>query len=42
MLQNGTCQFVDEFLDLLDNLIPLHDKLYILGDFNLHRDNANG
>ena len=41
-LQNGTFQFFDEFLDLLENIIPLHDNLYILGDFNLHVDNANG
>ena len=25
-----------------ENIIPLHDKLYILGDLNLHLDNANG
>ena len=30
-LQNGTCQFFDEFQDL-----------YILGDFNLDLDNSNG
>ena len=41
-LQNGTCQFFDEFQDLLDNIISLHDNLYILGDFNLHLDNSNG
>ena len=41
-LQNGTCPFFDEFQDLLENIIPLHDILYILGDFNLHLDNANG
>ena len=31
-----------EFQDLLDNIIPLHDNLDILGDFNLHLDNSNG
>ena len=41
-LQNGTCQFFVEFQDLLENIIPLHDNLYILGDFNLHLDNSNG
>ena len=41
-LQNGTCQFFDEFQDLLENIISLHDNLYILGDFNLHLDNSNG
>ena len=35
-LQNGTCQFLDEFQDLLQSIISLHDNLYILGDFNLH------
>ena len=40
--QNGVCQFFDEFQDLLENIIPLHDNLYIFGDFNLHLDNANG
>ena len=29
-LQNGTCQFFDEFQDLLENIISLHDNLYIL------------
>ena len=33
--QNGTGLFFDEFQDLLENIIPLHDNLYILGDFNL-------
>ena len=32
----------DEFQDLLENIISLHDNLYILGDFNLHLDNSNG
>ena len=41
-LQNGTCQFFDVFQDLLENIISLHDNLYILGDFNLHLDNPNG
>ena len=41
-LQNATCQFFDEFPDLLENIISLHDNLYILGDFNLHPDNSNG
>ena len=41
-LQNGTCQFFDEFQDLLENIIALHKNLYILGDFNLHLDNLNG
>ena len=41
-LQNGTCNFFDEFQDLLENIILLHDDLYILGDFNLHPDNSNG
>ena len=40
-LQNGTCQFFDEFQDLLENIISLHDNLYRLGDFNLHLDNSN-
>ena len=40
-LQNGTCQFFDGFQDLLENIIALHDILYILGDFNLHLDNSN-
>ena len=35
-LQNGPCQFFYEFQDLLENIISLHDNLYILGDFNLH------
>ena len=26
----------------IENIIPLHDNLYILGDLNLHLDNANG
>ena len=39
-LQNGTCLFFDEFQDLLENIIPLHDNLYILGDFNLHLDST--
>ena len=34
--------FFDEFQDLLQNIISLHDNLYILGDFNLHQDNSNG
>ena len=29
-LQNGTCQFFYEFQDLLENIISLHDNLYIL------------
>ena len=41
-LQNGRGQFFDEFQDLLENIIPLHDNLYILGDFNLHLHNSNG
>ena len=41
-LQNGTCQFLYEFQDLLENIISLHENLYILGDFNLHLDNSNG
>ena len=41
-LQNGTRQFLDEFQYLLENIISLHDNLYILGDFNLHLDNSNG
>ena len=41
-LQNGTCQFFDEFQDLLENIISLHDNVYILGDFNLYLDNSNG
>ena len=41
-LQNGTSLFFYEIQDLLDNIIPLHDNLYILGDFNLHLDNSNG
>ena len=41
-LQNGTCQFFDEFQDLLENIISLHDNLYILGDFNLHGNNLHG
>ena len=40
--QNGTCQFFGEFQDLLENIISLHDNLYILGDFNLHLDNLIG
>ena len=32
-LYKVTCQFVDEFQDLLENIIPLCDNLYILGDF---------
>ena len=35
--------FFYEFQDLpclLENIIPLQDNLYILGDFNLHLDNA--
>ena len=37
-LQNGrpTSQIFDEFQDLLESRISLHDNLYILGDFNLH------
>ena len=38
-IQNSTYQLFDEFQDLL-YIIPLHDNLYILGDFNLHVDNA--
>ena len=34
--------FFYEFDDLLENIIPLHINLYILGDFNLHLVNANG
>ena len=41
-LESGTCQFFDEFQDLLENIISLHDNLYILGDFNLHLENSNG
>ena len=41
-LQNGTCQFFDEFQDLLENIISQFDNLYILGDFNLHLDKSNG
>ena len=41
-LQNGTCHFFAEFQDLLENIILLHDNLYILGNFNLHLDNSNG
>ena len=41
-LQNCTCQFFDEFQDLLENIVSLHDNLYILGDFNVHLDNSNG
>ena len=41
-LQNGTCQFFDEFQDLLDNIISLYDNLFIFKDFNLHLDNADG
>ena len=41
MLQNGTCQFFHEFQDLLENIISLHDNLYILGDLNLHLDKSN-
>ena len=41
-LQNGTGQFFYEFQDLLENIISLHDNLYILRDFNLHLDNSNG
>ena len=32
---------MDEFQDLLENIIPLHDILYGLGDFNLHLDKSN-
>ena len=39
-LKNGTCQFFDEFQDLLQNIISLYDNLYVLGDFNLHLDNS--
>ena len=35
-------QFFYEFQDLLENIISLHDNLYILGDLNLHLDNSNG
>ena len=41
MLQNGTSQFFYEFQDLLENIIPLHVNLYILGDSNIHLDNSN-
>ena len=41
-LQNCTCQYFDEFQDLLENIILLHDNSYILGDFNLHLDNSIG
>ena len=41
MLQNGTCQIFNEFQDLLENIIPLHDNLYILGNFTKHLDNSN-
>ena len=41
-LQNDTFHFFDEFQDLLENIISLHDNLCILGDFNLHLDNSNG
>ena len=41
-LQNGTCQFFYEFQDLLENIISLHDNLYIMGNFNLHLENSNG
>ena len=34
--------FFYEFQDLIENIIPLHDNLYILGAFNLHLDNSNG
>ena len=34
--------FFYEFQDLLENIISLHDNLYILGDFKLHLDNLNG
>ena len=39
-LQTGTSQSVDEFLDLSETIIPLHDNLYRLGDFNLYLDNS--
>ena len=32
----------DEFQDLPEKIISLHDNLYILGDFNLHLDKSNG
>ena len=41
-LQNGTCLFFAELKDSLENIIPLQDNFYILADFNLHLDNANG
>ena len=41
-LQNVTCHFFDEFQDLLEKIISLHDNLCKLGDFNLHLDNSNG
>ena len=41
-LQNGTGQFFDEFQNLLENIIPLHDNLYRLGDFNSDLDNSKG
>ena len=41
-LQNGTCKFFDKIQDLLENIISLHDNLYILGNFNLHLDNSSG
>ena len=36
------CTLFDEFQDLLENIIPLHNNLYILRDLNLHLDNSNG
>ena len=41
MFQNGTRQFFDEFQDLLENIISLHENLYRLRDFNLHLENSN-
>ena len=37
-----TVHVFDEFQDLLENIISLHDNLYILGYFNLHLDKSNG
>ena len=33
--------FFYEYQDLIENIISLHDNLYILGDFNLHLNNSN-
>ena len=40
-LKSGACQFFAEFQDLLENIISLHDNLYILEDFNLRLDHSN-